>query len=242
VELLDEPAGGDRDGATPLPAGPGTLSAREVSYTYPGAPRPALADVSLDVAAGEVVALVGPSGAGKSTLGRLLARQLVADAGVVAIDGHDVATHTAASVREAVTVVHQEQLMLDATVHDNLVLGRPDATRAEVRAAARDAGAHEFVEALPQGYDTRIGQRGRTLSGGQRQRLAVARALLCPGRVIVLDEPTTGLDAEAARRLMVALTAGPRERTVVVLTHDPVVLEHVDRVVALAPALAEVTA
>ncbi|WP_374457067.1 ABC transporter ATP-binding protein [Nocardioides sp.] len=236
VELLDEPAGGDRPGATDLPHGPGALSLREVSYSYPGATAPALAGLSVDVAPGEVVGLVGPSGSGKSTVGRLLTRQLSADAGVVLVDGHDVAEHTASSVRDAVTVVLQEQLMLDASVHDNLVLGRPGATGAEVRAAARAADALDFVERLPQGFGTRVGQRGRSLSGGQRQRLAIARALLRPGRVLVLDEPTTGLDAASSRRLMQALTAGPRDRTILVLTHDPVVLEHVDRVVSLDPA------
>lgn len=233
VELLDEPADGDRPGATPLTPGPGAVAYRGVSYTYPGARRPALRDLDLELAPGERVAVVGPSGSGKSTLARLLGRQVVADAGRVCIDGQDVTEHTARSVRTAVTTVLQEQLLLDATVHETIAFARPDASREEVVAAARQADAHEFVEALPQGYDTRIGQRGRTLSGGQRQRLVMARALLRSSPVLVLDEPTTGLDADSSHRLLRALTTGPRDRTMMVLTHDPVVLEYVDRVVTL---------
>lgn len=236
VELLDEPLPADPPGARPLPAGRGAVSLRGVHYTYPGAAAPALSGLDLDVRAGECVAVVGPSGSGKSTLARLLSRQLDPDAGSVGIDGHDLATCTTASVRGAVTTVLQEQLLLDASVHDNIAFADPDATRSQVRLAAQLADAHAFVERLPQGYDTRIGQRGRSLSGGQRQRLAVARALLRGGRLLVLDEPTTGLDDASTRRLMTALREQAGERTVIVLTHDPVALEHVDRVVSLDPA------
>lgn len=234
VELLDEPAETDPPGATPLPGGPGRVALRGVRLTYPGATTPALDGLDLDLAPGERVAVVGPSGVGKSTLARLLSRQLTPDAGTVHVDGHDVAAHTAASVRAAVTTLSQEQLILDASVHDVIAFGRPGATRDEVEDAARLADADGFVRRMPGGYDARVGQRGRTLSGGQRQRLALARALLHGGRVLVLDEPTTGLDRASATRLMSAVAASGR--TVVVLTHDPLVLEHVDRVVDLAPA------
>lgn len=245
VELLDEPASQDRPGATALPAGAGAVALRNVTFTYPGALQPAVSGLDVEVAAGERVAIVGASGAGKSTIARLLLRQLEPAAGTVTIDGHDVGAHTTGSVRAAVTPVLQEQLLLDASVRDNIAFARPDASLSHVRLAAQQADAHAFIERLPQGYDTRIGQRGRSLSGGQRQRLALARALLRDARILVLDEPTTGLDTASSRRLMTALTAGTRDRTVLVLTHDPVVMEYVDRVIdldALTQAQARVSA
>jgi ATP-binding cassette subfamily B protein len=236
VELIDADPGDDAPGRRPLPhrrSGSPAVELRDVQVTYPGAASPAVTGINLRIEPGERVAVVGPSGSGKSTIARLLSRQVEADRGSVLIDGHDVTDHSIESVRATVTPVLQEQLVLDASVRDNLVFGRPDATDEEVLAAARLAHVDEFASVLPDGYDTRVGQRGRALSGGQRQRVAIGRALLRPSPILVLDEPTTGLDADLGERLVVDVLHATRGRTVIVLTHDPVVLAHVDRVIDL---------
>jgi ATP-binding cassette subfamily B protein len=232
-ELLDEQPPARRRGAVDLPRPSGDLELDSVTARYPGAAGDAVSDLSLRVHPGEVVAVVGPSGSGKSTLVRLLTGTLDASGGEVRIDGHDVRDVTLDSLRAAVGVVLQETLMLDASVHDNIAFARPSASRSEVQAAARAAQADGFVAALPQGYDTRVGQRGRSLSGGQRQRISLARELLRDSPILVLDEPTTGLDAADSRAVLRPLLTAAQARTIVVMTHDPVVLEFADRVVHL---------
>jgi subfamily B ATP-binding cassette protein MsbA len=235
LELLEErPAVADRPDAHDLRRAVGAIDLEDVSYRYPGAPRDALHRVSLSVRPGETVAVVGPSGAGKSTLARLLVRFDDPSAGRVLLDGHDLRDLTLRSVREHVGVLAQETLLPDLTVEEVIAQGRAGATPAEVRAAAGAAGADGFIEALPDGYATRVGQRGRSLSGGQRQRLSIARALVRDSPVLVLDEPTTGLDAAAKEALREPLRRLAADRTTIVITHDPDVMAWADRVVEIA--------
>lgn len=233
VELLDDRPPPESPHAVRLDAARGELSLRGVRVTYPGAQRSALDGLDLTVAPGQVVAVVGPSGAGKSTLVKALLRLLDPDAGVVCLDGYDLRDLRLDSLRDAVSVVPQETLLLDTSVHDNIAFARPDATRDEVVAAARAADADEFVQRLPLGYDTPVGQRARTLSGGQRQRVAIARALLRDSPVLILDEPTTGLDTETAQRVLEPLRRLTSGRTTVLVTHDPVAVSIADRVLTL---------
>jgi ATP-binding cassette, subfamily B, bacterial len=234
IELLEErPTVVDRPGAAPLDAVRGRVELRDVTFRYPGAARDALSGVSLTVEPGETVAIVGPSGAGKSTLARLLLRFDDPVAGSVEIDGHDVSDVTLHTLRENVGLLAQETLLPDVSVREAISYGRPGASDAEIRAAARDAGADRFVRELPEGYDTQLGQRGRRLSGGQRQRISIARALLRATPVLVLDEPTTGLDGEAKAALLGPLSRLVADRTTIVISHDPEIVAWADRVVTI---------
>src|SRR3954466_13661305 len=234
IEFLDErPAVADP--LAPLPAGRhrGEVRFEGVRFAYPGATEEALRGVDLEVGPGEVLALVGPSGAGKSTVARLLLRFADPSAGRVLLDGADLRARALADVRANVAVVLQETLVFDATVFENIAYGRPGATRAEVEAAARAADAHDFIAALPKGYDTPVGQRGRKLSGGQRQRIAIARAMVRDAPVLLLDEPTTGLDAPSAQRILEPLRRLMEGRTTIVIAHDLRTVREATRIAVL---------
>jgi ABC-type multidrug transport system fused ATPase/permease subunit len=226
IELLDEQPRVS-DGTTRLTDVRGALELDDVWFGY-GA-EPVLKGVTLRVAPGERVALVGASGAGKSTIARLLLRFGDPDDGAVRLDGHDLRELELDSLRRAVAVLLQETLVLHGSVRENIAYARPDATDEQVEAAARAAGAHDFIAALPDGYDTDLGERGRRLSGGQRQRIAIARALLADAPVLVLDEPTTGLDGE----LSAALRELARDRTTLVISHDLLLTRDADLIVVL---------
>ncbi|MFF4547783.1 ABC transporter ATP-binding protein [Streptomyces sp. NPDC001406] len=234
IELLDQrPQVVEAADARRIGRARGDIELDGVSFRYPGIARPALSEVSLHVAPGEVLALVGASGAGKSTVAKLLLRFYDPDRGAVRLDGQDLRTLLLSDVRESVAVVLQETFVFHGTVRDNIAYGRPGASEAEIVSAARAADAHEFIELLPDGYDTVVGQRGRTLSGGQRQRLAIARAMIRDAPVLLLDEPTTALDARSGLRIMGPLRRLMAGRTTVVISHDLLTVRDATRIVVL---------
>ncbi|SFY48044.1 ABC transporter ATP-binding protein [Streptomyces sp. F-1] len=234
IELLDQrPQVTERADARPTGRAHGSVEFDGVWFRYPGTSPWALADVSFRVAPGETLALVGASGAGKSTVARLQLRFYDPDRGAVRLDGTDLRELRLADVRESVAVVLQETLVFHGTVRENIAYGRPGASEAEIVAAARAADAHEFVERLPDGYDTLVGQRGRTLSGGQCQRLAIARAMVRDAPVLLLDEPTTGLDAGSGRRIMEPLRRLMAGRTTIVISHNLLTVRDATRIVVL---------
>jgi ATP-binding cassette subfamily B protein len=209
----------DLPGAVAAPQLCGRVRFEGVGFAYE-AGHPVLAGVDFEVEAGRRVALVGPSGIGKSTLVRLILRLYDPCVGRVLIDGHDVREYTLASLRSRAAVVLQDSVLFAASARDNIAYGAPGASSEEVEAAARLANAHDFIRALPRGYDTDLGERGVTLSHGQRQRIAIARAAVRRAPLLILDEPTTGLDEENQRAVVEALERLAAGRTTFLVTHD----------------------
>ncbi len=232
-EVVDEPEDvADQPTAFPLPRGAGRVVFEDVDFAYePG--RPVLEGIDLELAAGSTVALIGRSGSGKTTLASLVPRFYDVSAGRILVDGVDVREVTRRSLRREVGVISQDPFLFSASVRDNIAFGVPDVPQELVEAAARAAQAHGFVEKLPDGYETVIGERGATLSGGQRQRVAIARALVIDPRILILDDATASVDATTEAEIRAGLTEAMRDRTTIVIAHRLSTIALADEVVVL---------
>lgn len=204
-----------------------------VSFAYPGSPRLALDDITLDIEQGQTVAFVGPNGSGKTTLLTLVPRLITPDAGRVLIDGQDIEAVSLRSLRKQISVVTQEVVLFRSSIADNIAYANPDATREQIIDAAKRAHAHEFIQRLPDGYDTMMADQGLGLSGGQRQRLSIARAILRDPAILILDEATSMIDAESESAIAQALADFARGRTVLVVAHRMATIRAADRVVVM---------
>jgi subfamily B ATP-binding cassette protein MsbA len=240
-EILDARSDVRDDGKVVLPPFQDAIRYEEVSFTY--GDRPVLREVSISVGKGEVVALVGSSGGGKTTLANLLPRFWDVTGGRISIDGIDIREASLQSLRSHIALVTQETVLFNTSVRANIAYGRPEVALAEVERAARMAHAEDFIRALPQGYDTVVGERGVMLSGGQRQRIAIARAFLKDAPILLLDEATSALDAESEREVQRALEtlmgigegdAGAAHRTTLVIAHRLSTIRNADRIVVLS--------
>jgi ABC-type multidrug transport system fused ATPase/permease subunit len=232
-QVLDEPEEvADEPGAVELPPGPGRIRFEAVSFGY-DPERPVLRDIDLEIEPGRTVALIGHTGAGKTTLAALVPRFYDVTAGRVTIDGHDVRAITRASLRSEVGVVAQDPFLFSASVRENIAFGVPWAEDADVERAARLAQAREFIERLPEGYDTVIGERGITLSGGQRQRIAIARALIVDPRVLILDDATASVDATTEALIRAGLREAMEGRTTLIIAHRLSTIALADELVVL---------
>jgi subfamily B ATP-binding cassette protein MsbA len=225
-----EPEIRDAAGARPLARARGDLAFEQVGFAYGADGPPALQDVSLEVRRGETVALVGPSGGGKTTLLNLIPRFYDATAGRVLVDGHDVRELTLASLRRQIALVTQEPFLFDDSIRANIAYARPEASQAEIEAAARAAAAHDFIAALPAGYDTAVGEAGARLSGGQRQRIAIARAFLKDAPILLLDEATSALDTESEAQVQAALKRLMAGRATLLIAHRLSTVRGADRI------------
>jgi ATP-binding cassette, subfamily B, bacterial len=224
------PAGPERFG---LDRAQASIELDRVGFAYPGRSQPALDALTFTVAPGERIGIVGPSGAGKSSIVRLLLRLYDPQSGTVRVGGQDLRALDPADIRRHIAIVPQDAYLFHGTVEDNLRLGRPDASTEELEAAARAANAHEFITALPGGYDSMVGERGCKLSGGERQRIAIARALLKDAPILILDEATSALDAEVEEKVQEALARLIVGRTTFVIAHRLSTITAADRILVL---------